>query len=334
MKGPPVQPDDRQPPELNAETLAAYIDGRLDRETATQVETMLLRDSDWYATYIETIRAKAALGSDVSRPRPAIGRAYQIAAGALTLAASVALFFLWQRQAADPDTHRERQALVAAVGTERRFEPRVTGGFAHAPLSGPVRSGANTDVPLEIRTAALALEQANRDRPAAATLAALGVARLFSGHADEAVRDLEEALRGNPADGRVQSDLAAAYLVRARDGDARLAYEAAAKATAASPRLPEAWFNRALAAERLSLPADAKASWQRASELDGDTAWAAEARQHLERLSKQQSRNWPEARSRLTAVLDNQYPVGQRRHDSARRQARNRTLFSPPASLP
>src|SRR5262249_56319884 len=55
---------------------------------------------------------------------------------ALATAASVLLFIGYQRVTA-PRAGAELQALVAAVGTDRTIEPRLTGGVAPTPPTGP-----------------------------------------------------------------------------------------------------------------------------------------------------------------------------------------------------
>jgi cellulose synthase operon protein C len=77
------------------------------------------------------------------------------------------------------------------------------------------------------------------------------------------------------------SDLAAAALL-AREPETAL--ELADRALAASPTLPQAHWNRALALRDLGLPLAAAAAFERAAEL-GDPRWAAEGRERAAQLT-------------------------------------------------
>jgi hypothetical protein len=89
----------------------------------------------------------------------------------------------------------------------------------------------------------------------------------------------------------VLSDLAAAYLVRARDKsqseDLSKALAAANRALTADRSLREIWFNRAKALEWLSMPREAREAWQSYLTIDDRSGWADEARAHLRSLENQ-----------------------------------------------
>ena len=105
--------------------------------------------------------------------------------------------------------------LVTAVGTARTFEPRLTGGFAYAPVRGPVR-GSNDAASLspDVRIAIAEIEKQYAAKPIAATAA----------HCRAATRTARSAFSkqprsSNPTDAKILSDLSAAYLVRAERND-------------------------------------------------------------------------------------------------------------------
>src|SRR5436190_2142726 len=99
--------------------------------------------------------------------------------------------------------------LVAAVGAQRIIEPRLTGGFAYAPVAtaASTRSGTRADDQRspEVKIAALKLEQRLQSARNASTLSAYGAAALMTGRADAAVAALEEAALLAPQTAKLQS---------------------------------------------------------------------------------------------------------------------------------
>jgi tetratricopeptide (TPR) repeat protein len=183
----------------------------------------------------------------------------------------------------------ELSALVAAVGSDRTIEARLTGGFSYGPLRGPVRSAESPTAKIspDVQIAAAEIEKAELGKSTAGARHLLGLAYLTTGDIDHAVPTLEQAAE-QTADAQILSDLAAAYLVRAdRVGgqqDLTKALNAADRAIHANPHLLEALFNRAYALERLSLVPEARAAWQEYLKVDSTSGWAAEAQQHLRAL--------------------------------------------------
>ena len=180
--------------------------------------------------------------------------------------------------------------------TARPVLPRLTGGFAWAPLDEPLRSldtrnspGAE---PGRWRYFAAAEEVRRRAGEAAdpGGMAALGAANLLVGNVDEAVAILGRAAAADPGDASLHSDLAAALIARgmARDDteDLARAIESAGTALSLSADLPEARFNRALALELLPLPELARQEWRRYVTADS-SPWAAEARERLSGLGQE-----------------------------------------------
>ena len=279
---------------LDPEVLAAYLAGRLP-ETERRAVTEHLADC---AVFIATAREyrgwRWAWADRIWRAvveASGWSKAVMVTAALGTATASLTFFLrpelmtqLWPRRA-------ELTGLVAAVGTERTIEPRLTGGFAYGPLRGPVR-GERTDERLspELRIAALTLEKRVQGRRDPSSLAAYGAALLVTGRAEQAVSALEEAARIAPKNARVQSDLSAAYLVRAREKpdleDLSKALTAATAATEADPSLAEAQFNIALALEGLSRRDDARKAWEAYLKTDSMSPWAGEAKGHLDALAR------------------------------------------------
>jgi tetratricopeptide (TPR) repeat protein len=285
-----LKPTVNECPDL--ETLAAYLDGRLrgrERERVTGhlagCESCYFVFSEAAQTHVtatpETITAWERWRAWLSRPKMIWGSA----AATLATAASIWLVIgtaILQRL---PTMSPELQALVAAVGTDRTVEPRLTGGFAYGPLRGAVRSGAaSTSVSPDVRIAAASSEKEAMAHRTPRALHSLGVAYLVMGDVDRAVPVLEEAGDQGAADARLLTDLSAAYLVsasRGKEQDFAKALAAADRAVKAEPRLAEALFNRAYALEHLSRVDEARQAWQEYLKIDSSSGWVAEARSHL-----------------------------------------------------
>ncbi len=188
---------------------------------------------------------------------------------------------------------------------ERRIEPRIAGGFAYGPLQSASRSAETTRLEttsVDLRLATAQIEKALADRRTAQNLHQLGVAYLLTGAIDRSISALEDAARETPDESSVASDLAGAYLVRGTSGrpeDIAKAASRAKKATILNPSFAEAFFNRALAFEALSLDRDARETWERYLQLDAHTPWADEARRHLRALTDPPEASWESASAAL-----------------------------------
>jgi len=243
----------------------------------------------------------------VRRLRQSVLAAGALLAGVVTSAAIRA----WIKPVPAPDARSPQlAALVAAVGTRRSVEPRVTGGFAYASLSSSSRSAARSpdDSSPDIRIAVAQIEKLQARQRSPDTLALLGLAYVAVGDAARAVPLLEEAASVPSTPARVLSDLAAAYLVRALEPsggqDLAKALDAAGTATRAEASLPEARFNLALALERLHLTTESQQAWQEYLRLDASSAWASEARSHLIVLDAARARSREEERRAIESAAE------------------------------
>jgi tetratricopeptide (TPR) repeat protein len=271
------------------EVIAAFLENRLSGPERAAVIEHLAHCDDCYVLFSESARIEVR---KPTRIRPW----HTITAGAVALAAA-ASFTLVVRPQFAPNWWPGRPALadlVAAVGSERNIEPRLTGGFAYGPLVEPsvMRSGERSEeaFPPDLRIAAIAIEKRLDDNRSASALHAHGTAQLVMRRADTAVSSFEEAVRLAPRDARYHSDLAAAYLVRFKQknnvDDLTKAVAAARQATEREPSLPEARFNLALALEAMSRREDARGAWDTYLKTDPRSEWAHEARQHRERMGR------------------------------------------------
>ena len=261
------------------ETLAAFVEGRLDSTAKTRVVEHLDRCDACTDDVAVAMKAPRDVWHRWRTVAP-----WLIATAAVLLIVTVPAI----REAIErPFRGSPVDRLIAlAPSTARLVEPRLTGGFRWAQYHGPLRGNEEQVDAAALRLSGAAgelIERSARDSSAAAQHAA-GVALILVQKSNEAVARLESAARGT-RDATLWSDLAAAqYEAALRQGRAALYPEALASADAAlriDQRLPEALFNRALVLEKMGLTDEARRAWQRCLEVDGSSAWAAEARAHL-----------------------------------------------------
>lgn len=281
------------------EAMAAFVDGDASAYERARVEAHLVGCDDCYAVFIETVRALAEMPivsvmSPGLRAVPFVRRHGVVAAvGALAAAAALLVVARVQPTMVPPSIQRwvgrgapssDLQELVAAVGENRPIEGRLTGGFRYGPLRSPTRGGEKDEDWRVLAVAAKIREQAERDETPA-NAHALGVAQIVLGKLDDAVPNLEEAAADEPGNARFQSDLAAAYLARAKNFDCPDDYPkalaVAERAVRADPQLLEARFNRALALDALHLGDQAREAWEEYLKADPSGPWAEEARKRI-----------------------------------------------------
>jgi len=271
---------------IDDESLAAYVDGRLDPAERRAVELHASQCSRCRDLIVET----AAFVEQDARARKAprfrvTWRKAAVVAAALAAAVVllVRITFVSSRQPS-PASRPELAGLVAAAAHEptRLVEGRLTGGFAYKPPPVPTRGAGDRNVSPELKIAAAQIEQGAKRRESASSDAALGTSYLAVGNIENAVDYLETAVLEHPDDARYQNDLSVAYIARAtaagRADDWPKALAAAERAAARDPHLTEACFNRALALEGLTLASDAAEAWTACAQADAGSPWAVEAR--------------------------------------------------------
>ena len=302
------------------EVLAAWVDQGLEAADRARIDTHLVGCDDCRLVVARVIEFQHAMAEEAGDPAGAAGAPAEPARDSVPRTAAVLPF--------TPRTNRWRVAalvtaaaavlllavqvlpvwgpgggagadsrladLADAVGQTRTVEARLTGGFRYGPLRAPLRSGGSA-VPMDNWTLYAAAgkirEEALQD-PTAQNLHALGLAHLVLGNYDDAVQALEDAIAEAPKNGRFQSDLAAAYLARAkhldRPDDLPKALAAAERALGSEDRL-EARFNRALALQSLYLEDQARQAWDEYLTRDNTSDWAEDARRHLAALQRSAS---------------------------------------------
>jgi CHAT domain-containing protein len=148
--------------------------------------------------------------------------------------------------------------------------------------------GDATRLDPELLAAVGAVLREARTNPSTPARHGAAVASLLAQRTRTALEELKR-LAEKERDPAIWNDLAAAYYVDAATSrrPAELADALVAVDTALRwrPDFAEARFNRALIVERLGIRDPAVAAWKRFLELDGSSAWALEARRHLQALS-------------------------------------------------
>ncbi len=297
--------------------IAAHAERRLAGAEAARMDEHLAGCPICHEVFAETLRFALDDEAEEALPRPSsvvlpfVRRPVFRWAAVLAAAAGVFLVFqpLWRAR-----SERSAAPLVAelahAMGTKRFVEPRLTGGFQHGRLvvlrAGDAPQGLDAHSPSVLAAVARIRERAEGDTSPGA-LGALAVTYLVSGDIGKAVKALESATAQEPKNPRLQSDLAAAYLVRAsrldEPADIPKALEAAEKAIELDDAPDEAWFNRALALESLHLVDSAKKAWEDFLKRDSTSGWADEARKHLEELPPAQQSTIEEDRTHARVAL-------------------------------
>jgi CHAT domain-containing protein/Flp pilus assembly protein TadD len=233
-----------------------------------------------------------------------------------------AYFSFWRQSQEELALARVREVYRDA----RLLQARVTGGFAHQQYV--TTRGASDVAEIDESQRLLLLSELNQEVTSYRTAAArhnLGRLFILRGDLEPAERQFLLALKESPRDARLLADIGALYYERSlkvgTEGNDLLgkALEHTSKAIEVDPRLSEAWFNRALCYERMNLFMQAEDDWKQYLTLDGDSAWAEEAREHLDKLRERATRL-----ENLEQSVQNEF----RAAESAGDQARMRELVS------
>ncbi|HEY6330275.1 MAG TPA: tetratricopeptide repeat protein [Blastocatellia bacterium] len=234
--------------------------------------------------------------------RPAFRRffaspSFKIAASFIVVAA---VGFTVYKITAPPSDLDHGLALMADLYKNGRpIEPRLSDfNYAHLEQNrGPNQTSSDQQVRVDHVRALL--KEAVRENPDAQSKHALGEFYLSQRKLDDAVSNLEDAMKLSDKNAKYHSDLGAAYLERAQIEES----EAPPAGTTTSvspgsewftkslnefdqalqldPNLVEALFNRALCEKEMGEPDKAKDDWNLYLQKDPNSQWAGEARSNL-----------------------------------------------------
>jgi CHAT domain-containing protein len=209
---------------------------------------------------------------------------------------------IWRLMQGELEVRRGMAALNQAYSTTRPLEARITAlnYAAFSPQRGDEKAGGGEDKTARLAgdRAGMILLDAVSERPSPAARHALGRLYLMKKEFDKAIDQFEEALKPDPDNTGLNSDLGAALLEKAtfeRPGGLPGSSETMLanslkylnKALELDGALLEARFNRALLYQSLGLPPRAIEDWQKYLESDANSQWAGEARRNLKALEEQ-----------------------------------------------
>ncbi|MEA2571052.1 MAG: hypothetical protein QOI24_3053 [Acidobacteriota bacterium] len=295
------------------ETLAAFIDGRLDVATHNGVVVHINACDDCYAIVLASSERHLPLPRMARPPRR---RLYLIAAIAsvLIVAALAAVAIRIRRH--DP------LADFAAQVEHRRIESRIA-GFRYLPYESPLRDAAEIASDSEkwklIQYAGPISDRVKKEA-SPKNLHDLAVSHLVIGNYDQAVAAIELALTtethepnvtkalAKSKDATLLSDAAAIYLARAKARRVSADWIAALEASERAWKLaqqPEIAWNRALATESQHVTSAAIAAWEDYLRLDPKSPWAAEAKERIAKLrAPTDAERWQQIEPRLGALAE------------------------------
>jgi tetratricopeptide (TPR) repeat protein len=267
-------------PEPSTLPIASY-DGEVRAQSA-RVLNMISEDAAAYTPVAPVAdireRQEKREGFYISAPR------FAMAAAALVCIVVVGVVWFWNTDSA---AERGKQALAAALKSERQSPVRISGGFDYSPvIVTRGAEGRDDDSNLQFERAFARLKSAeDRSAPAAdrLVLAQAYLARAQNGDARRARTIIEEVAAQGEQSAEIYNDLGAAMFQLENYDAARDNFN---KALAKNPQLHEALFNRALTQEKLKQYGQARQDWETFIASSPDGKWKVEAEQRLDLLRK------------------------------------------------
>lgn len=215
---------------------------------------------------------------------------FRIAVLCILVAAISCTSYYWYVKANSP-VQNSLMAMRRSFQFSRPLEARLSGGLDYKPFARTRGNLDNSDINRDQINYALAeLTGVVASNPTPQERHALGRLYLFLGEFDKAESQMKLALEQLEHDAKLHTDIAALYYERSNYADAdpesllSAAVEHYKLAIEIEPGLAEAWFNRALCYEKLSLFLKAKQDWIQYLKLDSTSKWAEEARERLKSL--------------------------------------------------
>ncbi len=207
-------------------------------------------------------------------------------------------FGIWRTVFYQSGVEQGLAQMRLAYRGQRPTESRTTANFDYAPLT-VLRGNSPTasDEKARERAAGLLLDATDNSSNAGAHHA-LGLLYLAEKRIGEALGEFNVALNSAPDDGKIHSDLGAAFLEKAKKAesegrtdeileDLSLGLKSVNRALEIDNSLPEALFNRALILQKMRLTNQTREAWEKYLEKDASSPWAVEARAKLDLLNRQ-----------------------------------------------
>jgi CHAT domain-containing protein len=288
-----------------------YIAGKFEGEELEQMEEHFFKST----ARQEKLKFALALNApgvkklktdmDAKRHLPRRFRRYLAIAASLALLAGGS-FYIWRVLSNNSELNKGLAALQSAFRDKRPLEARIS-KFDYAPYSTTRGTEPEKIDQDELRLAELTLLEAAKKHATPAVHHGLGKVYLAKKDFDKAIKEFDEALKGDSKNAQLYSDLGAAWLEKGkidigrgkanpRGSESGKAMEDFARslenlkhARELNPNLLEALFNTALVHEEMALPREAEEDWKKYLEQDSNSRWAEEARRHLNEI--EDSRN-------------------------------------------
>jgi CHAT domain-containing protein/tetratricopeptide (TPR) repeat protein len=240
----------------------------------------------------------------------------------ITTAVISACSLVWLAMARRSEFNKELEELGRACESNRPFQGRLClfGYAPHADLRGDGPSDITTLNNVKQLHAERAILESAIGQPGPEAQHAVGVLYLNEGKLDNAVQQLELAVKQDPRNARYQNDLGLALFEKSRK-DARRqspshaiggppfqevaprsgesldelgeSFEHLSISLKIAPSMPEGLFNRGMCLTEMVLPQQAEEAWKRYLEVDSTSGWASEALRHLDDI-----RAWRKTTSR------------------------------------
>jgi len=203
---------------------------------------------------------------------------------------------IWRSFFYTSDLDKGLSLLNQAYREQRPLAARVT-GLVYAPFPN-TRGAGDKDAKVDYRAreySELLFRREASERPTASALYALGKYYLTQKQFSSAIDQFEAALKSDPDNARLHSDLGAALFEKGKtdrlndqSGAAEVtlarSLDHLSRALELDGSLLDALFNRALLYQRLNLREEAKKDWEVYLKKDASSAWAEEARENLKSL--------------------------------------------------
>ena len=192
-------------------------------------------------------------------------------------------------------TDSDQLAELRTIYQESRPTETRISQFGYAPLT-QLRGAPDAGDERRLRRIENSLIVAIEQNPNAQTHHALGIYYLTQKNYKDAIRELEIALKFAANQAQIHNDLGVAHFEFSKTAPPEKKLVALAqslegftKATELDGNFLEALFNRSLALQELGMPREARDSWNLYLQKDPSSAWAEEARKHLERLQTEEA---------------------------------------------
>ena len=287
------------------ETLAAFIDGRLDPEARQRVIEHMAVCGDCYAVITAALDLRAtepAMDAPVGRGRFG-GRGWWVGAAAAVGGVMVALILSSIRFRQTPYSSEKDLTAASDALDYRAISARVSIDVAYKPKKPRMRSRGPSDEPeqWQLLAAAGKAEADARRKPTVHNLDLAAVGALLLSKPDQSVVFLQQALLletdnrslaeaiAHTSNVNLLIDLTAALIARGEQHNRAADYVDALEVADRAWKLrktPVTLWNRAITLELLNLRQAAADAWRDYLKIDQNSAWRDEAVKRLQTLTQ------------------------------------------------